>query len=203
MDEREELLPLLVSTHEWIVGRDTSIRGLGQIYEHELVALPGKSVPSVKDYRKAKNPHYSRYGDRWVEKLKSSSSMSKFFCITDLIRFMVKEAENLMKGSVHEDDFFIVHDALVLITPKETIQWMKDKNYYHRWLLPMNGLQDGTPYAGRPVGNIPEFMTLDNSINRYILHSLRFHCVLRRFVIDGEGTDEEERNVRFSFSTPK
>ena len=40
--------------------------------------------------------------------------MSKFCCITDLIRFMMKEAENLMKGSVHEDDFFIVHDALVL-----------------------------------------------------------------------------------------
>ena len=66
--------------------------------------------------------------------------MSKFFCITDLIRFMMKEAENLMKGSVHEDDFFIVQDALVLMTAKETIKWMKEKNYCHRWLLPMNGL---------------------------------------------------------------
>ena len=73
--------------------------------------------------------------------------MSKLCCITDLIRFMMKEAENLMKGSVHEDYFFIVHDALVLMTAKETIQWMKEKNYYHRWLLPMNGLQDGTHYA--------------------------------------------------------
>ena len=67
----------------------------------------------------------------------------------------------------------------------------------------MNGLQDGTPYAGRPVGNIPEFMPLDNSLNRDILHCLRFHCVLIRFVLDGEGTDEEERNMCFSFSTPK
>ena len=46
-------------------------------------------------------------------------------------------------------------------------------------------------------------MHLYNSLNRYILHSLRFHCVLRRFFLDGEGTDEEERNIRFSFSTPK
>ena len=67
----------------------------------------------------------------------------------------------------------------------------------------MNVLQDGTPYAGRPVGNSPEFMPLDNSLNRDILHSLRFHCVLSRFVIDGEGTDEEENNMRFSFYTPK
>ena len=102
-----------------------SIRGLGQIYDHALVALPMKPTPSVKDYRKARNPCYSRYGERWVEKLKTSSSMSKFCCITDLIRFMTKEAENLMKGSVHKDDFFIVHDALVLMTAKTTIEWMK------------------------------------------------------------------------------
>ena len=59
------------------------------------------------------------------------------------------------------------------------------------------------PYAGRPVGNIPEFIRLDNSLNRDILHCLRFHCVLSRFVLEGEGTDEEERNLRFSFSTPR
>ena len=42
--------------------------------------------------------------------------MSKLFCITDLIRFLMKEAEKLMKWSVHEDNFFIVYDALVLMT---------------------------------------------------------------------------------------
>ena len=84
------------------------------------------------------------------------------------------------------DDFFIVHDALVLMTAKETIDWMKEKNYYHRWLLPMNGLQDVTPYAGRPVGNRTAFMPLYNNLNRDILHSLCFHCVLSRFVLDGE-----------------
>ena len=108
---------------------------------------------------------------------------------------MMKEAENLMKGSVREDDFFIVHDALLFMTAKETIEWMKEKNYFHRWLLPMNGLQDGTPYTGCPVGNSHKFMPLANSLNRDILHSLRFHCVLSRFVLDGEGTDKEERNI--------
>ena len=110
----------------------------------------------------------------------------------------MKEEEQLMKGSVHEDDLFIVHDALVLMTAKETIKWTKENNYFHRWFLPMNGLQDRTPYAGRPVGNSPKFMPLYNSLNRDILQSLRFHCVLRLFLLDGEGTDEEERNMRFS-----
>ena len=48
-----------------------SICGLGQIYEHALVALPGKPTPSVKDHRKARNTYFSRYGERWVEKLNS------------------------------------------------------------------------------------------------------------------------------------
>ena len=91
------------------------VLSLGQIYENGLVALTRKSTPSIRDHRKAKNPYFSIYGERWVDKLKSSSSMSKFCCITDLIRFMIKEAEKLMKGSVHEDDLFIVHNALVLM----------------------------------------------------------------------------------------
>ena len=32
---------------------------------------------------------------------------------------------------------------------------------------------------------------------------MRFHCVLSCFLLDGEGTDEEERNECFSFSAPK
>ena len=88
------------------------------------------------------------------------------------------------------------------MTAKETIKWIKEKNCFHRWLLPMNGLQDGTPYAGSPVGNSPEFTPLYHSLNRDILQSLRFHCVLSRFFLDGEGTDKEERNMRFSLSTP-
>ena len=53
---------------------------------------------------------------------------------------MMKEAEKLMKGSMHEDDLFIIHDALVLITEKETTTWIKYKNELHYWFLPINGL---------------------------------------------------------------
>ena len=80
---------------------------------------------------------------------------------------------------------------------------MKYNNYFHRWLLTMNGLQDRTPYGGRPVCNIPKFMPLDHIFNRDILHGMRFHCLLMRFLLDGEGNGKEERNMRFGFSTPK
>ena len=80
---------------------------------------------------------------------------------------------------------------------------MRQNGYLHRWLLPLNGLQDGTPYAGRPVGNSPEFMPLDNLINCDILHSLRIHSVFSPYILDGEETDEEERKLCFSYSTPR
>ena len=45
--------------------------------------------------------------------------------------FLMNEAEKLTKGSVHEDDLYIVHDVLVLMTAKETIKLMKQKGYLH------------------------------------------------------------------------
>ena len=80
-----------------------------------------------------------------MENLKSSTKMSKLYCIPNLISFMMNEVEKPIKGSVHEDDSFIVHDALVLMTAKEKINWMRYNGYLHRWLLPLNELQDGTP----------------------------------------------------------
>ena len=67
----------------------------------------------------------------------------------------------------------------------------------------MNLLQDGTPYDKRHVVHSPKFIPLYNSLNRDILQSLPFHCVLSRFLLYGEGTYEEESNMRFSFSAPK
>ena len=72
---------------------------------------------------------------------------------------------------------------------------MRQNGYLHIWLLPLNGIQDGTPYAGRPVGNIPEFVPLDNSLNRDILHSLSMHSVLSCYILDGEETDKNKSNL--------
>ena len=107
----------------------------------------------------------------------------------------MNDAEKLMKVSVHEDDLFIVHNALVLMKSKETINWTIQNSYIHIWLLPLNGLQYGAPCAGRPVGNISEFMPLDNLLNCDILHSFHMHSVLSRYILDGEETDKEERNM--------
>ena len=115
----------------------------------------------------------------------------------------MNEAENLMKGSVNKEHFFIFHDALLLMTSKLKINWMRHNSYLHRWFLHLNGLQYETPYASRPVSNIHEFIPLYNLINLDILHSLIIHVVLSCYILYGEATDEEERNMCFSYSKPR
>ena len=51
------------------------IRGFGQIYDISLQYLPGKPPPYLKDHSKSKNPYLLRYGEIWVDKLKSSNAM--------------------------------------------------------------------------------------------------------------------------------
>ena len=40
---------------------------------------------------------------------------------------MVKEGSKIMKRSVHEEDIFIVHDVLQLMTEKTKTTWMQKK----------------------------------------------------------------------------
>ena len=103
----------------------------------------------------------------------------------------MNESEKLMKGSVHKDDFFIVHNALVSMTAKKKINWTRQNGYLHIWFLPLNVMQDGTPYSVSPVGNSPEFIPLDKCLNFDILNSLRMHSALSRYILDGEETEEE------------
>ena len=71
-----------------------------------------------------------------------------------------------MENSMHSGDWLFQHDALTQMTCHETIDWMKSKDFYKRWMLPELGVNDGTTYAGRPVGNSPEFMAWDCSLNK-------------------------------------
>ena len=66
---------------------------------------------------------------------------------------------------------------------------------YNRWLKPLNGLNSKTIYENRYVGNSPEFMTLDNSLNNDLQLSHRYHCIVTAHL-------PETDNRKFSLSTP-
>ena len=58
---------------------------------------------------------------------------------------------------------------------KETLIPGEEKNIYDRWVKPEDGLNDafGKRWWARPVGDSPELMPLDNSLNQDIHESVR------------------------------
>ena len=55
---------------------------------------------------------------------------------------------------------------------------MKQQGYYKQWLVPQLGCNEETVFKNRPVGNSPEFMPLDMSLNNDIQLSLSLYCAI-------------------------
>jgi hypothetical protein len=57
-------------------------------------------------------------------------TLSQYVCMTDMVQHIFVESTKLFKGTKHGYDWSFYHDALSLMSAKDTIQWMKDKGYY-------------------------------------------------------------------------
>ena len=134
---------------------------------------------TVQDYRQAPNPYEARFGDRWMEEIVKSQSMSNLVCIKDLIMHIDRESAEVFKGTRFEGNHYFYHDALTQMTDSRCVAWMKEVGVYSRWIKPELGCNDeivamnrdgvmsvNRRYAGRPVGNSPEMHPLDNSCFR-------------------------------------
>ena len=95
------------------------------------------------------------------------------------------------------------HDALSLMTAKRTKEWMRQKGYYEKWLLPTESLYENTNspdllkrYRDNPIGNSPEFMPWDSHLNQDLHASHDHHVTLTRHL-----KDDDPR--KFCGSTPK
>ena len=85
------------------------------------------------------------------------------------------------------------------------VEWMKTQvldgvTYYDRWIKPMEGLNTGTVYAGRPPGNGPELMPWDASLNqdvdcaagRQASVCVSLRCVSVRLPVERRGMISDE-----------
>ncbi|RHY15993.1 hypothetical protein DYB32_010693, partial [Aphanomyces invadans] len=130
------------------------------------IRSPGSYSQLLVDHKKAPNPYESLYGTEWERAVMRSAALKTSICVTTLIEHIVHASAAVMADTVYAGDWVFMHDALSQMTCKSTIEWMKDKNYHHRWVLPELGLNDGTRFSGRPVGNSPELMPWDCSLNK-------------------------------------
>ncbi|RHY93726.1 hypothetical protein DYB35_010310 [Aphanomyces astaci] len=188
-------------TDDQIRSISTTTRGISAKF---LVQLRGASKPAHKgaysprlvDHKKNENPYESLFGPDWKSAVMASSGLKSSICVTELVEHIVHASAAVMHNTAHAEDWMFMHDALSQMTCKSTIQWMKEKNYHRRWILPELGLNDGTRFAGRPVGNSPELMPWDCSLNKDVDDCFHRH----RSVTLGLSRDA---SAKFCASTPK
>jgi hypothetical protein len=80
-----------------------------------------RNKPRIKDHRKEANPYESKFGSDWEEHIDKSVTLSQYVCITDMVEHIFVESAKLFKGAKHEHDWSFYHDALSLMTAKDTI----------------------------------------------------------------------------------
>lgn len=167
-------------------------------------ASPGAYICNELDHRRnpnEANPYKSRYGDQWETVIDNTAHMRKYVCITTVWEAVMASTIKAFRGTPHESDFLIYHDALSLLKAKSTIEWLKkqkhgERSYWDIWIHPMNGLNAGTMYSESPTGNSPELMPLDCSLFSDLVRSLRLHTRLTSKL-------PKEHEKKFSMATPK
>ena len=71
-------------------------------------AFPG-SCPDTcgVDHRAAENRYKSKYDDDWMRHIHNSVALAP--CpISDLFKFMMTESDKMMRGTKHENDWFLI-----------------------------------------------------------------------------------------------
>ena len=85
------------------------------------------------------------------------------------------------------------------MTATATKEWMKKEKYYKHWILPINGLSEDYPdlkaYIGHPVGNCPENMPWDTSLNNDLDEAVNSHVSMT--------FELQDCPRKFDLSTPK
>ena len=81
--------------------------------------------------------------------------MKSVVCITDVVRHMYNESARVMEGTVHEDSWYFYNSVLSLMTSVTCKKWMQKEGLLYKWLLPLQGLNEGTRYENTPIGNLP------------------------------------------------
>jgi len=153
-------------------------------------ARTGVCPPDV-NHLTAPNPYASLYPNTWEKEIDADLRRSGKVCVTELVEHIITESEKVMKDTVHEHDWCFFHDALKQMTDQRCMDWMEEKGYLKRWVLPKAGLNEGSAYyRNRPVGDSPELMPLDCSLNKDVDDAVARMVAITSIYRDKYGDDD-------------
>lgn len=124
----------------------------------------------------------------------------------DFVMHMSVKSDNLMVGTEHEGEAKWKHDAMVLLTAKETIKWTRTamlagQSLLSCWVLPEAGLNDfiaahgktTTRYGRRPPGSLPRLMSLDEFGNKVLMDSVNDHISATKKMMRGPDVNTDPK----------
>ena len=140
-----------------------------------------------------------------------SVALKKLSCVTELVSHIMKETETAYSGTQYANTWMVYHDALSLMTAADCQEWMKgqyvDKenkiSYYDKWILPVLDLNKAySRFHGKPIGNSPEMMPLDNCLNKDLHESVTRHVLMSKSAARKAEVPTNDPRL-FSLKTPK
>ena len=86
--------------------------GIDKIVKLAEAALPGCCPLKIVDHRQMDNPYKSRHGDSWETVIKTTTALSPFVSINDIVLEMAEAARDVMSGTIFANKWLFYHDAL-------------------------------------------------------------------------------------------
>lgn len=117
-------------------------------------------------------------------------------CITELMDHVVAESTRMFKGTTHEHDFVIWHDALFAWWEKEAQEYLASLGFGNRQVRALDGTNaEFARYEFGLVGDSPEWSPLDAHLFSDLSSALWRHVALTSDLPIGDP-------LRFSTGTP-
>ena len=105
-----------------------------KIQSQACTAKPGAYVEAVIDHCLSDSPYESLYGEDWKKYIAKSDACKVHVCVTEMVEHIIQASAKLMKGTKHEEDWVFYHDALSVMTSRDTIDWMREKDYLRQYI---------------------------------------------------------------------
>ena len=146
---------------------------------------------------KCGNGYKERWPDKWEQQL--AKTMAKNWCdATELMDHVISESKKMFKGTKHENDFLIYHDALASWWEKGSQEEMEKKGFKDRQIRCVGATNANNKcYKGKPVGDSPELSVgCDSHGFAYHKSSIIWHAAATSHLAPDDP-------IKFNTSTPK